>query len=91
MTTHEQAIWDAGYCRCPNHPQRWYPRGPNVPVLDIGMHSVYVRDDGSIQIGQYSNGEEIIIRQFATVSEYLASCDGKSEGGQPAGYMNVWD
>jgi hypothetical protein len=91
MTTHEEAIFKAGYCRSPNNDQEWYPRGPFVPVLTIDLHRVYLRPDGHIEIGQYIKGRENIVRQYDSVALYLATCDGKSEGGQPAGFMNVWD
>jgi hypothetical protein len=90
MTENERLIFEAGYRRSPNDDRSWYPGGPGLPCLDIGLHSVYVGNDG-VMIGQYSDGQEMYTRRYNTVAEYLAACTAKSEGGQPAGYMNVWD
>jgi len=85
MTTTEREAVNAGYCRCPNNPTRWYPAGPGCKEMDGA--DMYIVGELVEARRRFSDK---LIRTYNTVADYMADCTATSKPGLPA-FANSWD
>ena len=107
MTTIEQDLADAGYCRSPNVPiaclliddQQWYPAGPGIPEPLAGC-DVHVNESRIAVVrphyGDHSDRSRYTaecVAQFGEVSQLIEWCREHGRISMPGlpAFSNSWD